>query len=241
VLPLHLFETERDAVAALAARGVRLGVQLPRGARDGEFARVAALLQTAKELGAVAAVVANLGHLALCAEAGLPVIGDLALNLYNSQAMETAKELGLAAVTASCELSFPQLRDLGKPLPTGLFAYGRLPLMLTENCLGKNAGGCQGDCKLPARITDRTGAAYPVFHDGDSCRNLLLNPKTLWLADRRELFTSGLHFLLLSFTTESAAEAETVLAAYLSDPEDPLRQTARPEDFTRGLLTRGVL
>ena len=43
------------------------------------------------------------------------------------------------------------------------------------------------------------------------------------------------------FTTESAAEAESVLAAYLSDPEDPLRQTARPEDFTRGLLTRGVL
>lgn len=54
-------------------------------------------------------------------------MGDIGLNVYNSQAVAAMKELGLDAVTASCELSFPQIRDLHKCLPVGLLAYGGCP------------------------------------------------------------------------------------------------------------------
>ena len=42
-------------------------------------------------------------------------------------------EGGLSFV-ALCGL-LPQIRDISKAVPTEIFAYGRLPLMLTEHCL----------------------------------------------------------------------------------------------------------
>ena len=51
------------------------------------------------------------------------------------------KKLGVEGATASFELKFAQIRDLSKAVPTELLAYGRLPLMVTENCLIRNRTG----------------------------------------------------------------------------------------------------
>ena len=234
-LPLHEFETRAQEIKALARAGVALGAALPKGARDREFKTIAARLALARQAGATRALIYNLGHLSLCRDAGLAPVGDIGLNVYNSQAIAAMRELGLGAVTASCELSFPQLRDLHKSLPVGLFAYGRLPLMLGENCPAANELGCAGRCRLPQTLTDRMGEAMPILRDGDSCRTVLCNAKTLYLADKEEFHTLPIHFATLSFTTEDAAQCAAVLCAYLGEGD------AKPADFTRGLTTRGVL
>lgn len=234
-LPLHEYETRAADIAALKRAGLSLGVSLPRGARDKDFVQIAARLKLAVEAGAEAAWVANLGHLALCQQAGLPAYGDAWLNAFNSHTLESLRELGFAGVTASAELSFPQLRDLGRPLPVGMAVYGKLPLMLSENCLSRNEYGCTGRCRLPLPLTDRMGETMPVLRDGDSCRNLLHNAKTLYLADKKELRELELSFWVLTFTQESSAEAADIVAAYRGGPD------ARPEDFTRGLTSKGVL
>lgn len=234
-VPLHEFETRQREIAALRDAGVTLGAVLPKGARDKEFARVPARLAAARQAGAKKALIYNLGHLTLCLEAGLAPVGDIGLNVYNSQAVAAMKELGLDAVTASCELSFPQIRDLHKCLPVGLLAYGRLPLMLSENCPAANELGCTGRCRLPRSLIDRRGEAMPLLRDGDSCRTVLCNAKTLYLADREEFGSLPVHFVSLLFTTEDSARCAQVLSAYLGEGE------AKPADFTRGLYTRGVL
>ena len=71
--------------------------------------------------------------------------------------------------------------------------------------------------------------------DGDSCRTVLCNAKTLYLADREEFGSLPVHFVSLLFTTEDSARCAQVLSAYLGEGE------AKPADFTRGLYTRGVL
>lgn len=233
--PVHEFSAHPDALAALRDAGVRLGAALPRAARDKDFPRIRQQLAAACQAGAQRALIYNLGHLALCGEFRLPVVGDLGLNAFNSQSVAALKELGLSAVTASCELNFAQLRALHKCLPVGIFAYGRLPLMLSETCPMRNEFGCSGACQLPLPLTDRMGENLPILRDGDSCRTVLHNAKTLWLADREEYQTLPMHFSLLSFTTETADEADRVIAAYLGGPD------ARPADFTRGLTVRGVL
>ena len=55
--------------------------------------------------------------------------------------------MGFASATVSFELTFPRIRDLEKPLDCEFIAYGRLPLMITEQCIVKNKfGSCRCDC-----------------------------------------------------------------------------------------------
>ena len=98
------------------------------------------------------------------------------MNAMNSWSLEALQELGVARALCSAELSAAQIRDLTKPLPCGVFAYGRLPLMVSENCLRRNELGCTGRCKLPTTLTDRTGETFLILPER-GCRNLIVNSK----------------------------------------------------------------
>ena len=155
--------------------------------------------------------------------------------MYNSYALAVAKELQLATATLSFEMTLPQIRDLSKSVPTELIAYGRLPLMVTEHCLIKNRTG-ECTCHLgPMKLTDKTGAEFPVIKDGNSCRSVLLNGKKLsWLDRQSDLNRLGLWAIRLNFTTENAKEVDRVLADYLNP------QPFDPGACTRGLYLRGL-
>ena len=167
--------------------------------------------------------------------AGLRVRGDFGLNVFNGQALKTLGEMGLSSATASFELNLAQIRDMSKEIDLELIAYGRLPLMLTENCVlssGKDRHICQGD--TPPLLTDRTGAAFPVFKE-PGCRNVVLNSRKLFLADRAEDYMDiGLWGVRLCFTTENPQECREVLERYLC------LGSYEPGNFTRGLYYRGV-
>nr|WP_283243702.1 U32 family peptidase [Feifania hominis] len=234
-LPLEEFAAHPDAAARIARAGCIPAVTLPRIWFDSERAAVVRLLTRLRGAGVTHAFVHNLGQIETARELGFIPIGDFALNLFNSSALEAAHGLGLAGATVSAELSLPQIRDLKKPLPCGLFAYGRLPLMVSENCLGKNAARCDGRrCRLPDTLTDRRRERFPVLREF-GCRNLICNSKILYLADKPEqLQKLGLAFLLLHFTTEDEARCREVLASYADGHRPP------PADFTRGLTQKGV-
>ena len=164
---------------------------------------------------------------------GMEAAGDFGLNLTNSRAASELRDLGLCSLTASFELTLPQLRDLSKPLPTEMLVYGRLPLMLTENCLIRNR---TGECSCgagPVKLIDRKGEEFRIVRDCGTCRSVVLNGKKLYLLDKREdLRRFGLWALRLSFTTENPGEIDTVLSN-LNAPFDP-------GACTRGLYYRGV-
>ena len=146
--------------------------------------------------------------------------------------MDHLREQGFESATASFELSFPQLRDLRKYLPTAALVYGRLPLMIFRNCAVKTQlSRCA--CHEGRVLTDRRGARFPV-RKAFGCRNELLNSQPLYLADRLEdLRGLGLSEARLLFTTESPEEVLRVFTAYQTG-------APAPEQFTRGLYTRGV-
>lgn len=83
--------------------------------------------------------IGNLGHLAIVKGLGKTLRGDFGLNVYNSRAVRFWQEQGLSSVTASFELRWQQVRDLGKYADCEALVYGRLPLMITENCVTKNS------------------------------------------------------------------------------------------------------
>ena len=233
-VPLHILTEDTGWTRELCKRA-NVCVVLPRILHDGELPTVKNALVNLRALGVGDALVGNLGHLLPVRECGLNVRGDFGLNLYNSVAMNIMKDLEMRSATLSFEMTLPQIRDVSKAVPSEILVYGRLPLMITENCIlqGKT-GTCS--CHLSGtKLMDKTGAEFPVIRDGNSCRSVLLNGKKLNLLDRQEdLAHLGLWATRLYFTTENPREVDLVLNTYLKPtPFDPGAST-------RGLYLRGI-
>ncbi len=233
-VPAHLLLEDHKLCRNLVARG-RVAAVLPRIVHDGALERLKGQLIQLREMGVKDALVGNVGLLQAVREAGMRIHGDFGLNIYNSRSLLTAKTLELSSATVSFEMTLPQIRDLSKAVPTELIAYGRLPLMVVEHCLIRNRTG-ECTCHLgPMKLTDKTGAEFPVIKDGNSCRSVLLNGKKLsWLDRQDDLNRLGLWALRLNFTTENAKEVDRVLTDYLNPP------AFDPGACTRGLYLRGV-
>lgn len=203
---------------------------LPRVWRDRDEAELRRWLDHAKALGVTAVLTGNIGHLSLVRDTGLAVYGDYGLNVFNGRALDYLRKKGLSSACLSFELRFAQLRDLPKCLPAEAIVYGRLPLMITENCLIENAGACR--CDRPNFLTDRTGAAFPLL-PAYGHRTEIQNSRVLWLADRPEYRRLGLSYARLRFTTETPEECLRVFRDYQAG-------AAASGEFTRGLYERGV-
>lgn len=233
-VPLHLL-TEDAAFARDLVGKVRVCPVLPRVVHDGELARLKDQLRSLRALGIREALVGNLGLLLPVRECGMHPRGDFGLNIYNSAALQSVREMELRSQCLSFEMTLPQIRDAKKGLPCEILAYGRLPLMITENCLIRGRTG-QCTCHLgSAKLVDKTGSEFPVIRDGNTCRSVLLNGKKLYWLDRQEdLARLGLWAVRLYFTTENPQEVDRVLSACRSG------EAMDPGACTRGLYLRGL-
>ena len=233
-VPLSEVSEQSDLFRRLA-KEQELAVTLPRVIRDDETRGVLDALENAASLGIRRVLIGNLGHLPLVLSRGMEPAADFGMNVFNSRAMETLRHLGFVSCTASFELSLPQLRDISKPLPTEMIVYGRLPLMLTENCIIKNRTGACTCHAGPVKLVDRMGEEFRVVRDCGTCRSVVLNGKKLYLLDKKEnVRRIGLWALRLSFTTENTDEVNSVLSAWTQGA------SFDPGACTRGLYLRGV-
>lgn len=219
---------------------------LPRIYRTQDEPVLRALLEDGVKKGVTGVSIANLGHLSLVRGLDAALHGDWALNVYNSAALSFWKKEGLSSACASFELRDAQLRDLSKCLPCEAIVYGRLPLMVTENCLNANESGCRyfterpasvpadGACASAPELTDRRGEHFPVLRAW-GCRSEIENGKILYLADKaRDWQSLGLRYACLRFTTESPEDCVRMLRAYQGETVEA------PENITRGLFYRGA-
>ena len=202
---------------------------LPRIFRTADETPLRQLLEQHPEASAVA--IGNLGHLPIVRGLNRTLRGDFGLNIFNSRALLFWQGQGLASATVSFELRWQQVRDLRKYLPCEAIIYGRLPLMVTENCVTRCSVGCTHGAG--SVLTDRTGARFPVLC-GYGCRCEIQNSKTLFLADKPEMRRCGLTYGRLRFTTETPEQCVQVLQRYQNGGN------WTPEDLTRGLFYRGV-
>ena len=232
-VPLHILCQDSAFCQSLTEK-VTVCAVLPRVVHDGELGKLQQDLLLAKNAGVREALVGNVGLLQPVRQCGFRVRGDFGLNLYNSAAVNHAQELQLHSACLSFEMTLPQIRDVSKAVPCELLVYGRLPLMLTENCIIRGqTGACS--CNTPTKLTDKTGAEFPIIKDGNACRSVLLNGKKLYWLDRQaDLARLGLWATRLYFTTENPKEVDRILSAWDSSaPFDP-------GACTRGLYLRGI-
>ncbi len=164
---------------------------------------------------------------------GYNIYGGFRLNVFNSTALNEFNKLNFKAVELSPELNIKQINEISKSIPVQAMVYGRLPLMVTENCIIQNGNKCP--CTGDNFITDRMGMRFPVIKDGDICRSVVLNCKKTFVAfDMNKIKSAGVDFFRIYFTDESFDECKRICNTYLSNGD------YRPDDFTKGHFFKGV-
>ena len=232
-LPVEELSAHPELLERTRAAGVPVGAALPRICWDREWPQVKEALADLKKRGVDQALCPTWDGVERALQLGLRTRGDFGLNTFNSQALKQLRQMGLESATLSFELKLAQIRDLSKAIDTEFIAYGRLPLMITENCIVYNHSG-QHTCAGVNQLVDRKGERFPVVK-AFGCRNEILNAKKIFLADKAADWQRlGLWAARLQFTTENAAECVQVLSRYLGQGR------YQPNDYTRGLYYRGV-
>ena len=222
-----------EAVYAPLEVAARTGLPavLPRVFSDSEQGQIEMLLGEAMSRGTNTVLVGNIGHIPLARRLGFAVHGDFGLNAYNSRTLCALAEMGVSRQTLSFEARLAQIRDMSGPLETDLIVYGRLPLMIFENCAIRRQHGGKCSCKNGVTVlTDRRHESFPLLPEY-GCRNTLIGNRPLCL--REDFARLGVQTARLLFTTESPEECAHIARAFLSGA--PLEG-----EFTRGLYKRGV-
>ncbi len=192
--------------------GKGYGVMLPEVVFDSEREEVEKMLSFAASNGAKYALVGNLGHARLARDAGILLVGDFRLNCYNNSTAAALETAGFEEIILSPELTLAQMRDIGGRART--IVYGRLPLMITEKCVGKELGGCNSCDKQKTALVDRKGVEFPVRRRPQH-RSVIFNSVPVYMGDRAdELKAYGISAQHFIFSTESAREIEKVIALY---------------------------
>ena len=183
-----------------------------------------------KDNGFTHAYCGNLAAIKIAKDLGFKIIGGIGLNVANCESAEFLSGQGADIITLSAEMQMGDAKNLNVLVPKGIFAYGRLPLMLTKNCPLKNGRECK-DCDKKGIITDRKNIDFPVECRGTSVE--ILNSAPLFLADKQGDL-GAFDFLLLWFTDEEKQDAQKIITGYKNS-------STPPANFTRGLYYRELL
>ena len=232
-IPVEILVSRPQILEPYMNTGVVPVAVMPRVITGDQSGEVRRMLGAAFAAGVREALVGNMGHIRLARMSGFNVRGDFGLNIFNSDALAVLRAAGFLSATASFEMRLSQIRDMRKPIDLEMIVYGRLPLMVSDQCIIKNsAEHC--NCQNKVMMSDRTGRCFPVRREF-GCRNVIYNSHKLYLADRQsDCERLGLWGERLMFTTENAEECVRVAESFYG------KTSYIPNDVTRGLYYRGV-
>ena len=189
-----------------------IGAALPPVIYDSDLPEIRRSLEKAAGRGIRDLLIGNIGHLGLAREAGMIPHGDFRLNICNRESAAAIEGLGFRDFILSPELTLPRLRDIGGQ--SLAVVYGRIPLMVTEKCAGKECGGCRACASGKNQLTDRRGARFPVLREWRH-RSLIVNSLPTSMSDRQKALAEygvrGQHFI---FTVETPQNVDAVIRAY---------------------------
>lgn len=174
-------------------------------------------------------LVRNIGQIELAKRCGKKIQLDFTMNVFNSYACEFYKEQEIDIITLSTELTLKQINPMTKIIDCESVIYGKLPMMITENCMIKTSVGC----KHGGYIYDRTGEAF-LIKCLPECRNEIYNSKPIIMSDKNEdIISSGLRYGRLNFVDETAEECIEIYTNYKKCKKIN-------KEFTRGKFYKGV-
>lgn len=167
------------------------------------------------------------------------MVSDSNLYTYSNEASEYFYRLGMMQDTIPVELNRKEIlrRENSR---SEMIIYGRLPLMITAQCIHKNTLGCMHQPKV-LNLKDRYSVHFPVKNFCSECYNVIYNslPVCLFKEDVtvKKIAPAALR---LSFTTETEEETEQILTIYGDIYKNGGILGQMPMECTNGHFKRGV-
>lgn len=166
------------------------------------------------------------------------LIFDFGVYGMNNQAQKMLKNLGADEITWPVELNSRELEKL--EIPGELLIYGRLPMMVTAQCIHQGLERCD---KTPVELNlkDRMGKEFPVRNHCAFCYNSIYNSAPLSLLGLSDTVSSlSPASLRLQFTTEGPRETESIIKAFSDEFLSGKKAEINLSEFTRGHFKRGI-
>ncbi|RGF60926.1 U32 family peptidase [Roseburia sp. AF34-16] len=167
------------------------------------------------------------------------MVSDSNLYTYSNEAAEYFYRLGMMQDTIPVELNRKEIlrRENSR---SEMIIYGRLPLMITAQCIHKNTLGCMHQHKV-LNLKDRYSVHFPVKNFCPECYNVIYNslPVCLFKEDAtvKKIAPAAVR---LSFTTETEEETEQILTIYGDIYKNGGILGQLPMKCTNGHFKRGV-
>lgn len=221
VLPrLEGFEKADKAAFLRLAAGKRIVPQLPPVGRLCHEAWITKEIRAWQALGVMDFEANLMGQVRMIEALGGRVWAGPHLAVMNRQAAAFWQERA-QSVMLSWELTGREMRGIGPVKGAYFWAYGRIPYMVSEQCVYREAKGCHKQSEghlLP--LEDRKGERMTVRSHCALCYSEILSEKPVFLADRKE----ALAHPRLELTLESASQVRALWKAVLERkrPEFPV-------------------
>ncbi len=228
-LPLHLFIMSdnngeiKNICKSFFDMGIEVFCVMPEIYRKNDIGLYDAAIISAIDVGADKFLISNISQIKILKKYGnFNLYGDFRLNVANSFSVICLKELSLKGITVSPELSLKEIKRLKNinGMQKEMISYGRIPLMIVENCIVDECGrsrqkkGC--NCRGEYAIIDRKNVIFPIICDSVSCRTKILNSVPIFMGDKiDDLKNIGVHTHRLMFTVEEPDETHKIASLYI--------------------------
>jgi len=187
------------------------------------------LEKTLKEIPNNEVLVRNIGQLNIAKRCNKKIQLDFTMNVFNKYSCEFYKNMNIDTITVSTELTLKQIKPLSDVVKCEAIIYGKLPMMITENCMIKTSVGC----KHGGYIYDRTNEGF-LIKCLPECRNEIYNSKPIIMSDKLDdIKYADIKYGRLNFVDEDAEECVEIYNAYKNGKSINY-------EFTRGKFYKGV-
>lgn len=219
-----------------------IALALPYITRTKASERVFEELKSWKQAGIRRVLAHHLGEILPVLSMGIAAEGGIGIPVMN-EASSAEWTQHIQGFTWSIELSMKELRAVSYDDRGACVVYGRIPVMLTEQCPAKEAGYCGKKGPEPLALVDRMGEAWPLERHCQDCYTVLYLNRPIWLAHKpawlQELPGKNLR---MYFAEEDGARTAAVADLYRRALEQgiPAGEEDAPESFTLGHYEKGV-
>lgn len=173
-------------------------------------------------------LVSCLGNLEMLPEKK-PKIADYFFNVFNSRAVNEAKDLGFSGFTTSVENTLEEINAIKNgSLQKEVIIYGRWSIMTSEHCVLRGTAYCKNK---NVGLKDEEKAVYPLFTDCVNCRMQILSEKTMEI---RRIHDLNCDAIRLAHTVETPNKFLKKLDEYIAGKFSGKKKTW-PGHFTEGI------
>ncbi len=181
----------------------------------------------------------------------MKIVSDAGLYAWNKEALHVlGKDCGETYLPL--ELNIHEWKELaeeagGRELAASV--YGRIPMMVSANCVARTMEGCRrkkkGWDQGFTALEDRYGKVFPVYLNCMHCYNVIYNSLPLSLHQNIDRIKgAGIHTFRLDFTTEGRDETEKILRFWMESEECSCKgkpyKDVPYEEYTKGHFNRGA-